>query len=305
MTMMIANPIVRMSEDPDDPGSVLELKTRLVLYLEEPPDPGAVRRVYDLYMGRYGKDISHYRSTALGAIPDEWTASSRHRFEQNELPTLYEHLRWGYMFGADRLTDARLFLFHGSRPASEEGRASILRFDFEWDFPPEELRQLTGLVLQQFECVCATAGYVLTHGEADAGHEIEAQVMMFAAAMRYWGAEAQDLDATLDRAVDGFPCIGWLTVIGPRLHSRHPDAVEKGRAAAYASFDVNGHAIIQAEERPRLIDRNRRESLGNYPLVAEALLPLQLEDHPPFSDDPWDEDLTYRYLHRFTREQDL
>jgi Protein of unknown function (DUF3396) len=305
MTMLSANPLVRMSEDPDDPGSVLELKTRLVLYLEDPPAREEVRRLYDLYMPRYGGDITHYRSTAFGAIPDEWTPATRRRFEHSELPGLYEHVRWGYLFGADRPTDARVFLFHGSRPASEAGRASILRFDFEWDFPAEELRHFAGLVLQQVECICGTVGYVLTHGEADAGIEIEAQVMMFAAAMRYWGAEAQDLDVTLERAVDGFPCISWLTIVGPRLRSRHADAVNRARAVAHASFDVNGHTVVQTEERPRLIDRNRREPLGNYPAVAEALLPLQLEDHPPFSDDPWDEDLTYRYLHRFTREHDL
>jgi hypothetical protein len=298
-----ANPVLRMSDDPDDAGSILELKTRLVLYLDAPPAAGTVRSLYDLYVVRYGRDITHYRSTTFGDFAEDWTPDARRRFEQAELPALYQHMDWGYMFGADRPADARVFLFHGSRPASEPERASIVRFDFEWNFDADEMLQFTARVLEQIECVCGTAGYVLAEGDADSAGSEES--VAFAAAMRYWGAEAQDLDVSLDVTLQGFPCIGWVTVIGPGLLARNRAAAERAHSVAHASFEINGHAIIQAEEQRRLIDRNRREPLGNYPAVAEALLPLQVRDHPSFRGDHWDEDLTRRYLHRFTHPQDL
>ena len=300
---MTSNALLRMSEDPDHPGSLLEGKSRVVLYLDSPPGPDSARRLYELYMGRYGGAITQFRSTAFGDFPEEWTAQARNRFEHQQLPGLRQRLDWGFMFGSERLVDAPVFMFHGSRPASEPGRASIVRCDFAWNFDPDELRLFCGLVLQQVECVCGTAGYVVAQGESDSAADESG--LMFAAAMRYWGAEAQDMDVSLDCTLEGFPCVSWLTVVGPNLRAKNPDALDRARAAAYSSFEVSGHVIIQAEERPRLIDRNRREPLGNYPAVAKALLPLQAKNHPSFNDEPWDEDLTRRYLHRFSDPQGL
>ena len=291
------NPLIRLSPDTDEPGSILELKMRIVLYLDKPPEPAIVRKIYDRYVARYGHDIALFRSTAFGDVAEEWNEASRRRFENILLPNLYQKLDWGYMLGTDRISGNRLFVVHGARPASEPGRASVLRFDFEWDFDAVELRTFAGHVLSDIECVCGTAGFVLVPDEVDS--EESGEDLMFAWAMRYWGVEAQDLDVSADHALSGFPCISWLTVIGPSLAVNDRDAVSRARAAAFASYEVNGHVLIQTEASPRLIDRNRRESLGNYPAVAQALLPLQSKDHGPFSGDLWDEDNTTRYLHRF------
>jgi hypothetical protein len=287
-----------MGPDSEESPPLLELKSRLILYLESPIDSESARRIYDLYMPRYGLRIAQYRSTAYGDVPEDWTAASRSRFEQAQLPRLYEQADWGYWFEEARWTDSRVFLFHGYRPASEPNRASIVRFDFEWDFDPEELNAFTRRVLEVVECVGGTAGYVLNPAEGD--YASDAYILMFAWAMRYWGVEAQDLDAYSHVALNGFPCIAWSTVIGASLLARNPDSVDRARTVAYASFEAGPHVIIRAEERPRLIDRNRRETLGNYPAVAEALLPLQSADPIEFDGDMWDEDNTRRYLRRFT-----
>jgi hypothetical protein len=94
-------------------------------------------------------------------------------------------------------------------------------------------------------------------------------------------------------------------MIGPELRGRAPEAIAQARAVAYASAEVNGHVIIQAEEVPRLIDRNRQETLGNFAPVARALLPFQVEQHQALAGDSWDEENTRRYMHRFTRPDDV
>ena len=300
---MAPNPLYRSNEDPVEPGPLVELKTRLVLYLSYPPGPVTMRRLYDLYMRRFGDQITAYRSTTVGSEPEEWTPETRARFETVELPDLRQQQDWGYMFGSEKPIGSGVFMFHGSRPFSEKGRASIIRFDFEWDFDRAVLRQFTASVLDVVDCVCGTAGYVLS---ADAGdYAAPASALMFAWAMRYWGAEAQDLDASVEVALGGFPCVSWLTMIGPELRGRAPEAIAQARAVAYASAEVNGHVIIQAEEVPRLIDRNRQETLGNFAPVARALLPFQVEQHQALAGDSWDEENTRRYMHRFTRPDDV
>jgi hypothetical protein len=207
------------------------------------------------------------------------------------------------MFGADQPADARLFMFHGSRPVTEVGRASLFRFDFEWDFDCDELRQFASDILGLIDCVCGTAGYVLVPDEGD--YAGPAYNLMFAWARRYWGAEAQDLDAIVDFALTGFPCVSWLTVIGPDLRAKDPDAVDRARTAAGASFAMGRHVVIQAEQHPRLIDRNRREPLGNYAAVAKALAPLQAPAPTSFAGEMWDEDNTKRYLRRFSHPEHM
>lgn len=300
---MTANPLYCPNGDPDNPGPLVELKTRLLLYAARPPGPVTARRVYDVYMARFGAAITGYRSTALGSEPEDWTPAARTRFETVELPDLRQHENWGYFFGSDQPADARVFMFNGSRPATEAGRASVFRFDFEWNFDPKVLRQFIAEVLAAVESVCGTAGYVLCPDSAD--YAAPAYDQMFAWAMRYWGAEAQDLDASVEDTLTGFPCVSWFTVIGPDLRARDPNAVDRARAVAHSSFDVGGHAVIQAEERPRLIDRNRREPLGNYPAVAEALLPFQVKAPTAFAGALWDEDNTRRYLRRFSHPDEV
>jgi len=298
---MTTNPLLRWNNDADDPAPLVELKTRIVLYAADPPGPDTARTVYDIYMARFGSSITSYRSTALGSEPEDWTPPARLRFETTELPDLRQRENWGYMFGSDQPSDARLFLFHGSRPVSEAGRASLFRFDFEWDFDPDSLKQFALEVLGSVECTCGTAGYVLVPDEGD--YAAPAYDLMFAWARRYWGADAQDLDAIVEYALSGIPSVGWLTVIGPYLLKKDSDAPARARAVAFASCNAGSHLVIQAEGRPRLIDRNRREPLGNYPAVADALASIQALAPIPFGGDMWDEDNTKRYLQRFSHPE--
>lgn len=297
------NPLYCPNDDADEPGPLLELKTRLVLYTDVPPGPITARRVYDLYMSRFGDCVTAYRSTAFASGAEAFTQEARTHFETVELPELRNEEHWGYFFGSEQSAEPRVFMFHGARPVSEEGRASVFRFDFEWDFDPIRLRDFTLEVLGAVECVCGTAGYVLCPDSGD--YAGPAADKMFAWAMRYWGAEAQDLDSTVEHALIGFPCISWLTIIGRALRAKAPAAVEQARAVAFASFESQSHVVIQAEQRPRLIDRNQREPLGNYPAVAEALLPLQVEAHTAFDGDRWDDDKTMSYLRRFTHPNEV
>ncbi len=300
---MAANPLYRANGDPKHPGPLLELKTRLVLYTDHPPGPITSRRIYDLYMARFETDIAGYRSTSYGSEAIDWTPATRARFEAVELPNLRRQRDWGYLFGSDPAHSARFFLFHGSRPATEAGRASLFRFDFEWDFDLATLRQFTAEVLEGIECVCGTAGYVLCPDEGD--YAAPAHDLMFAWSMRYWGAEAQDLDASVEYALTGFPGVSWLTIIGPGLIQQNANAMVQAKAVAHTWFESGGHTVIQAEERPRLIDRNRQESLGNYPVVAKALLPFQAKAPVPLVGDHWDEDNTKGYLRRFTHPDQI
>ena len=295
------NPLLRWNGDDQEPAPLVMLKTRLVLYTSDPPGPDTARAVYDLYMQRFGAGVTAYRSTALGSEAEDWTPLTRARFEKEELPDLRVHENWGYMFGSDDPADPGLFLFHGARPASEPDRASVFRFDFAWDLDPDVLWDFTVEVLDRVQAVCGTAGYVLVPDDGD--HAAGAYDVMFAWAMRYWGAEAQDLDATAECAVHGIPGISWLTIIGADLVARDREAVAVGRSVAFGSAEAGGHIVIKAEARPRLIDRNRSEPLGNYTAVAMALAPLQIDGHVSFAGESWDEDSTSRYLRRFVDPQ--
>jgi hypothetical protein len=283
--------------------ALAELKQQLILYVDGAPKASDVRRVYDLYMSRYGSSVDAYRSTAPGSQPDDWDAATRTHFESTELPLLYVGPDWGYVFGSMNPTDARLMMFHGARPVSQAGWASVYRFDFEWDFPAAELLQLTLDVLGEVECAWGSAGYGLYVDEGEDPTRADNKALAWA--MRYWGAELRDLDAMMPHALGGMACVNWLTVVGQQLRGSADAACRGAAAVGHAAFDVGGQLVFQVEDRPRLIDRNRRETLGGYATVAQALLPLQLTGPVEFGGDQWDDDLTMRYLRRFTHPGDL
>jgi hypothetical protein len=63
--------------------------------------------------------------------------------------------------------------------------------------------------------------------------------------------------------------------------------------------------LFQAEEKPRLIDRNRQEPLGGYGAVAGVLLPLQVSKHDAFGGRLWTDENTMNYLRRFTHPDEV
>jgi hypothetical protein len=295
------NPISVVAND----GSLLvELKKGLVLYLAHPPGPATARTIYDLAMNRFASRIQAYRSTCPGSAPVPWTPSARSLFEGTILPKLRSRMDWGYMFSDGRGSDSLVFMFHGYRPHTEAGMASFVRFDFEWSFDSNELHSLARDLIGCMHCLSGFGGYYLQARFAPK-YRPDAFDRVFGLAMRYWGAEAHNLDVSVNHLKDGFKCVNWLTILGNHLRSMAPEVIEQAKRAAHSHFETDHAILLQSELAPRLGDRNRNEWLNGYAAVANALLPLQVTEHAPFGGTLWDEDNTMRYLRRFTHPNDV
>lgn len=291
-----------MPENPhcirDDAGfPLVERKMGLVLWLDEPPSPRLARSVYDIYMHRCGERVRGFCSTAPGSLVLPWTTATRQTFEDKKLPALRRHRDWGYGFADDQEVDSWLFMFHGARPQSEPDRASFFRFDFPWDIDPAFLLELA---LAVAGVAPYRSGFAGPYFQIRIQEEAPSLDHMYALARRYWGIEAHHLDVTSWHMRHGIKCVNWLTLIGAPLIAAHPDELRRARAAAFAAHETRYGLVLQAEERPRVIDRNLNEPLGGYAAVAGALRPLQVEDHAGFGGDRWTDDETRRYLRRFT-----
>jgi len=296
---MQANPLISPSPDPAVGVPLAELKQHLLLFVDTPPGPKTARAVYDLYLKTWGNPFLKYCSTALGDLPHDWTPVSRRRFEQVELPELRRFRAWGYGFFDGRDTDAWLMMFHGYQPASEPGRASFYRFEFDWALPPDLLLQFTQDVLGIVNCVCGYAGYFF-QAQANGPYGKSSFDQVYAWALRYWGVDAEDLDVTVMHMMDAYKCPSWLTIIGQRLESKYPIAIAAAQSAAYRAQRSPGGVILQAGDAPELGDRHRHERLANYEAIAQALLPLQVRDHASFGGTRWTTDTTNGWLQRFT-----
>ncbi len=279
---------------------LVELKMGLVLYLAAPPSRETVAKVYAAYMQRFGQRIRCYKSTASGHFVQDWTQQARHEFETVRLPRLYRQMDWGYVFADGQATDSWVFMFHGHRPASEAGKASFLRFDFDRDVDPGLVQAWAREVAGLSPFLWGSGGpYLQTR--TNLRYANEANDIAFGLAQRYWGVEAHSLDITVKHALDGIKCASWLTLIGDAWCARHPDALAQARAAAFSS-EVTPHGILlQASPAPLLGDRHRHERLDGLAAVARALAPLQVSEHGALGGTRWTDDNTLEYLHRFER----
>lgn len=302
--IMPTNPILLPSPDPNDPLPLVEMKSHVLLFLDHPPGPALVRTVYDLFLKRFPGSIAVYRSTAFGSALHPWTPAARQRFENVELPDLRKRRDWGYGFTDAKPADARLFMAHGSKPATEPGKASFLRFEFEWHLDPAELARFAAELIAIVPCHSGFGGYVFQTRPNSALSKTSCDAM-FALAHRYWGVEGHDLDVSLGFVLAGLRSISWLTIVGQPLAADHPEAMEAAKAAAFRTVETPLATLFVTEEKPRLIDRNRQEPLGNYPALATALLPMQIPAHGPLGGTRWDEDNTMRYLRRFTHPDEV
>ncbi|PIE18819.1 MAG: hypothetical protein CSA65_04080 [Proteobacteria bacterium] len=118
----------------------------------------------------------------------------------------------------------------------------------------------------------------------------------------------EDVDVSAAALLDGMKCVSWLTAIGPGLCLEHPHAVKAGRAAASWSAQTTSGTILQVGETPVLGDRNRQDDLSQYEAMANALLPLQVQQHGSFGEEydcKWDERSTMAWLKRFTNPSDF
>ena len=275
---------------------LLQLKQSLVLYLDYPPGPRRARAVYDAYMERFGSYIRVFQSTSWLGPPLEWSATARAEFEASHLPRLKSGVDWGYAFTDGCLVDHHLFMFHGYRPASEPGKASFFRFEWPWDFDSEEVALFAAELADLVPFLSGTGGFILSPRPYDG----DAHDRMFALAWRYWGLEAWNLDVTVNHALGGYKCPGWITLIGARLLQRSKGTVNLEAVAPYATAKRHG-TLYRSRPLPALIDRNRAEPYDGERVISLALLPLQIEEHAAFGGTRWTDDNTVEWLRRFSR----
>jgi hypothetical protein len=296
---MSANPCFFPTSDPQDPFPLIELKQQLMVYTETPPGPKTARSVFDLYDERFGARITRFRTTAMAFLLRDWDSRARRAFLEQELPRLRSKMDWGYRFWDGKGADSWQFMFHGFPPATQPGNAGFFRFEFPWDVDPGVIRDLARALLAFLPCLSGSAGYYL-QGRPGSKWENPSFDRMYGLAMRYWGAEAESLDVTVGHVLQGFKCVNWLTVIGDKWRQVAPEAISAAKAVAHQVTETPHATLFQAEEKPRLGDRNRREVLTGYRAVASALLPLQVTEHAAFGGNVWTDDNTIKYLRRFT-----
>lgn len=296
---VVANPFRYTA---DDGGPLVELKHGLTIYLDQPRSVDQARALYQHYLANCGERIRFVRSTAPAMPEEAWNTWSRHDFETKKLPNLYSAQHWGYLFHDGHDFDSWLFMFHGHRRHTEAQKASVVRYDFDWQVDPLFIRRFAQEVIGLVPCLSGFAGYYF---QGRLAYNISSFNLVYALSRRYWGIEANNIDVTVNHARDGYKCVNWLTIIGDKFRRLYPQAVDEARKAAFDSVDTVHATLLQAQAAPEFGDRNRREWLSAYARVAEALLPIQLEHHGPFGGSLWDEDSTMRYLRRFTHPNDV
>ncbi|MGB1013590.1 MAG: type VI immunity family protein, partial [Nannocystaceae bacterium] len=203
------NPIVEL----DAKGRpVVEMKAGLVLYAARPPGPKTARKAYDLFMARCGDKIQRYGATVPNLPVRRWTAQSKKLFEEVEIHELRKYRAWGYGFDDGQTLDSTLFMFHGARPITEAGKASLYRFEFPWNIPPDFLWELAREVVDTLPFHAGFGGWFLQFN-----HRLDGYDRMYAYAQRYWAVEAYNPDVTMDFILAGYKSVNWLTFIGADL----------------------------------------------------------------------------------------
>ena len=293
---MPANPFCELA---DDGIPLFELKVGLVLYLEAPPPRNVVADVYGYYIGCSGNRITRYRPTTSGEMPRPWDATARASFETAELPNLYVKRNWGYVFSDALNIDSWLFMFHGYRPRSEPGKASFFRFDFDWQVDAGFLGAFAEGLIERTPFLSGFCGYYL-QPRNKLRYLSQSFDRIFSIAQRYWGIEAHNLDITVDYMLQGYKCVNWLTFIGERFRSAEPQAVSAAEAAGSRSVRTAHGTLIEAQPLRAFGDRHLQEALPGYQAVAQALEPLQIQEHAAFGGNRWTDDNTIDYIKRWT-----
>ncbi len=262
---------------------------------------------YDLFLvypstlpfAQRGEQAGHELSPWRSCLPTPASALSRDRARRRHSsrdrggktqPSWCDG-EWGYSFWDGLNVGSRSIMFHGYTPVREPGLASFWRFEFDWQLDECLLRDFLVEVFGLTLCVTGYGGYTfvgLPSGEGAA----ESWDVIYAWARRYWGINVEDVDVSAAALLDGMKCVSWLTAIGPGLCLEHPHAVKAGRAAASWSAQTTSGTILQVGETPVLGDRNRQDDLSQYEAMANALLPLQVQQHGSFGEEydcKWDE----------------
>jgi hypothetical protein len=288
------NPFLELDED----GAPLyQLKLSLVVYLDYAPGPQRARRVYEGYLDRFEKHIKFYQSTSWLGPPYEWNLRRRARFERQQLLDLHKQDDWGYAFADGKSVDYHLFMFHGYRPVTEARKASFFRFEWPWNWDPQEIAAFATSLADTVPFLSGTGGYIISARPFNT----YAYGRMYALCRRYLGLEAWNLDKTVNFVRRGYKCPSWLTLIGHRLLEQPRDQeVTLESVRNYAVERAHG-LVFQSRPRPQFIDGNRREPHAGETAIANALLPLQIVEHEDFGGPYW-EGNTMKWLYRFSNE---
>ncbi|RWB34338.1 type VI immunity family protein [Mesorhizobium sp.] len=273
-----------------------ELKLVFILYFNHPIEIVYVRRIYDLYMSRFGKRMRRYLATWSDSFIEEFNEDVHRRFLEQYIPDLYRTLEWGYAFDDDKLLGAFLFVFHSYKPVSEPNKSSFCRFEFPHDYDQDEIQAFVLQVAAMAPFTSGTCGYVLQPWPDD----VEAFDHMYSVCQRYWGVEAWNQDVTVKWLDNRFKCISWLTLLGTSILREFPDLHPAASRAAHAYRDLPTGAMYQTRPRTALIDLNRREDFQPEARLAKALLPAQIVEHGSFGGNRWTDENSVQWLHRFT-----
>lgn len=296
---MATNPLYIPCRDPAVGAPLIELKMHLLLFVDAPPGPVIARRVWDLYLRRWGDPFRLYKSTSVGALVKPWSAAARRSFEQIELPDLRRHEDWGYGFADERYSDSWMYMFHGYRPVSEAGKASFYRFEFDWQVDLDRLLSFTADVLRIVDVVSGYGGYFF-QGLPNGPYARTYFDQAYAWGWRYWGVEVEDLDVSVDHMLEGYKCPSWITIIGEALKNKDASAVRRAEAAAFRAGHVASNTVLLAGPSPALGDRHLQTPLTYYEAIARALEPLQVRQHGSFGGSRWTDANTMAWLRRFS-----
>lgn len=282
----------------EDGLPLIEVKMGIVLYLPTPAAIDTLRKIIIVYFNKFGSAIACFKSTTPGSFAKNWIDGSMDRFIQNDLHDLYRRTEWGYVFSDRSKGNSRLFMFHGFRPASQPGKASFLRFDFDDGVDHEQVRLFSEELITMTPFLSGSAGYFF-FTRSNPHYVSQARDTEFCLARRYIGIEAQNIEVTAMHISQGLKCVNWITFIGKELMSKNQKAIECAKAAAYFSRESDNGILIQVASHPLIGDRNRNEKLFNYISVANALSGLQVSAHAPFGGGLWTEENTIEYCKRF------
>ena len=279
----------------DDAGRPsYQLKLSLVFYLDYAPGPKRARRVFDLYMHRFGSRIRIFKSTSSLGPAADWSVNTEEEFHSTYLPSLQKYNDWGYVFSDGNLYDNHLFMFHGYRPFSEPEKASFFRFEWPWNWDTKAISEFAEQIADTIPFLSGTGGYIISVRPFDRF----AYDRMYALCRRYWGIEAWNLDLTVDFVRQGYKSPSWLTLIGFRLLEQSRPLPRFGDAHAGYGVSKSHGLVLRSRAEPAFIDQNRGEPCVGEKEIALALLPLQITKHSDFGGRRWD-GKTMDWLYRF------
>ena len=170
---------------------------------------------------------------------------------------------------------------------------------------PEPFQRLAIEVFKAFPWTSANAGFGIAYDIGDVDPRRNAAIR--AHAMRYVGADCNDLLAEGELPSDTIKTVNWLTFINPALAAKVPALASVANdPTSNVSVETLGEhgVLVRAGDTPLLGDCNRQEDMHAYEQADALLRPIrarQIFPLPGFSD----EEETSRWLNRFGQANEI